>query len=121
MNHGARDSLRVVFPATRFNRNRLDFCDWLHHCVTRIAVGRFRNGAECCVALVTIAGVKNGFANLVVHGAVASAGDRATNSVAHVFVAGVVNRLPDVAVDGCLLYTSPSPRDQRGSRMPSSA
>ena len=26
----------------------------------------------------------------------------------------------DVSV-GCLLYTSPSPRDQRGSRMPSSA
>ena len=25
------------------------------------------------------------------------------------------------AVIGCLLYTSPSPRDQRGSRMPSSA
>ena len=24
-------------------------------------------------------------------------------------------------VKGCLLYTSPSPRDQRGSRMPSSA
>ena len=24
-------------------------------------------------------------------------------------------------VNGCLLYTSPSPRDQRGSRMPSSA
>ena len=24
-------------------------------------------------------------------------------------------------IDGCLLYTSPSPRDQRGSRMPSSA
>ena len=24
-------------------------------------------------------------------------------------------------LDGCLLYTSPSPRDQRGSRMPSSA
>ena len=24
-------------------------------------------------------------------------------------------------VTGCLLYTSPSPRDQRGSRMPSSA
>ena len=23
--------------------------------------------------------------------------------------------------NGCLLYTSPSPRDQRGSRMPSSA
>ena len=26
-----------------------------------------------------------------------------------------------VIMDGCLLYTSPSPRDQRGSRMPSSA
>ena len=25
------------------------------------------------------------------------------------------------AMNGCLLYTSPSPRDQRGSRMPSSA
>ena len=25
------------------------------------------------------------------------------------------------ASSGCLLYTSPSPRDQRGSRMPSSA
>ena len=24
-------------------------------------------------------------------------------------------------MDACLLYTSPSPRDQRGSRMPSSA
>ena len=24
-------------------------------------------------------------------------------------------------IQGCLLYTSPSPRDQRGSRMPSSA
>ena len=27
----------------------------------------------------------------------------------------------DTDDDGCLLYTSPSPRDQRGSRMPSSA
>ena len=26
-----------------------------------------------------------------------------------------------ITTDGCLLYTSPSPRDQRGSRMPSSA
>ena len=25
------------------------------------------------------------------------------------------------SLEGCLLYTSPSPRDQRGSRMPSSA
>ena len=33
---------------------------------------------------------------------------------------------PGIVIDraetkGCLLYTSPSPRDQRGSRMPSSA
>ena len=27
----------------------------------------------------------------------------------------------EIDPDGCLLYTSPSPRDQRGSRMPSSA
>ena len=30
-------------------------------------------------------------------------------------------RLRDAYDNGCLLYTSPSPRDQRGSRMPSSA
>ena len=37
---------------------------------------------------------------------------------------GRVKDLPGVryhTVRGCLLYTSPSPRDQRGSRMPSSA
>ena len=30
-------------------------------------------------------------------------------------------KLLPIRVRGCLLYTSPSPRDQRGSRMPSSA
>ena len=54
----------------------------------------------------------------------------------HVFENGYVRnikkneewKLIDAALDGssmitipCLLYTSPSPRDQRGSRMPSSA
>ena len=29
--------------------------------------------------------------------------------------------LANLMMDTCLLYTSPSPRDQRGSRMPSSA
>ena len=29
--------------------------------------------------------------------------------------------MPVIMVDGCLLYTSPSPRDKRQSRMPSSA
>ena len=28
---------------------------------------------------------------------------------------------PEARSEACLLYTSPSPRDQRGSRMPSSA
>ena len=33
-----------------------------------------------------------------------------------------VSNTPEVAIENtCLLYTSPSPRDQRGSRMPSSA
>ena len=32
-----------------------------------------------------------------------------------------VNKLLKFQQKGCLLYTSPSPRDQRGSRMPSSA
>ena len=33
----------------------------------------------------------------------------------------VTGNLRDADIDTCLLYTSPSPRDQRGSRMPSSA
>ena len=33
----------------------------------------------------------------------------------------VVRLLDPGITQGCLLYTSPSPRDQRGSRMPSSA
>ena len=41
-------------------------------------------------------------------------------------VAIVATRCPDgrkvgLTINSCLLYTSPSPRDQRGSRMPSSA
>ena len=32
-----------------------------------------------------------------------------------------VSLQPNSGAQGCLLYTSPSPRDQRGSRMPSSA
>ena len=34
---------------------------------------------------------------------------------------GVIAEMVVGEDDGCLLYTSPSPRDQRGSRMPSSA
>ena len=32
-----------------------------------------------------------------------------------------IDEVPTVDENACLLYTSPSPRDQRGSRMPSSA
>jgi len=32
-----------------------------------------------------------------------------------------LHKFPSARFGGCLLYTSPSPRDQRGSRMPSSA
>ena len=34
---------------------------------------------------------------------------------------GQIPPSPQPAPNSCLLYTSPSPRDQRGSRMPSSA
>ena len=34
---------------------------------------------------------------------------------------GCVSTVPGTEYSCCLLYTSPSPRDQRGSRMPSSA
>ena len=36
-------------------------------------------------------------------------------------IIGKVNLVDVKKYDSCLLYTSPSPRDQRGSRMPSSA
>ena len=38
--------------------------------------------------------------------------------LARVFASVGIER---IRLTGCLLYTSPSPRDQRGSRMPSSA
>ena len=73
--------------------------------VTRID-GRALAGASGAIAINQAAGDLNIQANL--HGM--ASGDRA-----------------DVAIvarqqhSNCLLYTSPSPRDQRGSRMPSSA
>ena len=36
-------------------------------------------------------------------------------------ICNVIDTHIEDSPDGCLLYTSPSPRDQRGSRMPSSA
>ena len=44
-----------------------------------------------------------------------------TTNINQLFSASEI--LPEITIvlGGCLLYTSPSPRDQRGSRMPSSA
>ena len=38
-----------------------------------------------------------------------------------VFIISFANLKDSIKMTDCLLYTSPSPRDQRGSRMPSSA
>ena len=45
----------------------------------------------------------------------------APGTVIHQSVRELENGFYDVSKSVCLLYTSPSPRDQRGSRMPSSA
>ena len=49
--------------------------------------------------------------------------NRATDSITIVHNTGLENQISENRQDSnsCLLYTSPSPRDQRGSRMPSSA
>ena len=56
-------------------------------------------------------------------GFVAKDSGERVQSAANILLEGLKER--DVTVDSvdyaCLLYTSPSPRDQRGSRMPSSA
>ena len=39
----------------------------------------------------------------------------------HFMLVDVFTVLENILLGACLLYTSPSPRDQRGSRMPSSA
>ena len=49
-------------------------------------------------------------------------GDIKTGPLAQIGGQGLfTKRLQIALVENCLLYTSPSPRDQRGSRMPSSA
>ena len=46
---------------------------------------------------------------------------RSIGAVGIALVVALIAAIIWVLVDNCLLYTSPSPRDQRGSRMPSSA
>ena len=69
--------------------------------------------------------------NELVDGMIAAGGKKATVSVKNLLLRGfysgailglaVILALTVGLKSGCLLYTSPSPRDQRGSRMPSSA
>ena len=47
--------------------------------------------------------------------------DMTGNEVHRWELAGFPSELIDPSINGCLLYTSPSPRDKRQSRMPSSA
>ena len=63
-----------------------------------------KTAAPVKIALVLGGGAARGFAHIGVIKALESQGI-----------------VPDMVVGTCLLYTSPSPRDQRGSRMPSSA
>jgi len=44
-----------------------------------------------------------------------------TKEIERCFVRIEISKRESVKLKPCLLYTSPSPRDQRGSRMPSSA
>ena len=66
---------------------------------------------------------ENGFKmNVIKSGALKDVGSpfRAFTETDKNFLQSVVDQSYEQFVD-CLLYTSPSPRDQRGSRMPSSA
>ena len=47
--------------------------------------------------------------------------DSAANDVIHAISVSAGDSYAVKKCEACLLYTSPSPRDQRGSRMPSSA
>ena len=47
--------------------------------------------------------------------------DSATQTLSNVNVKATVGGITYVITEACLLYTSPSPRDKRQSRMPSSA
>ena len=58
---------------------------------------------------------KRGTAASIVYGAFEQIKEATGNDALEVFETAMENIMP------CLLYTSPSPRDQRGSRMPSSA
>ena len=71
--------------------------------------------------LVPVAGIEGAAAaTLATELVVAAAAPAATtSSVAR--VAAAAPSMPATGTRTCLLYTSPSPRDQRGSRMPSSA
>ena len=69
---------------------------------------------------------KRGIAAKIVYDAIDKIKTKTKDEPINIFNEAINNIKPTVEVrsrrvGGCLLYTSPSPRDQRGSRMPSSA
>ena len=69
---------------------------------------------------------KRGVATKIVYDAIEKIKTKSKDEPINIFNEAINNIKPTVEVrsrrvGGCLLYTSPSPRDQSGSRMPSSA
>ena len=89
------------------------------------------NVVEFAVAVImagAIGKVVNGFVSNIVMpvvgmltGGVNFADQKVVLSEAVLDAAGKVTKAENAITYGCLLYTSPSPRDKRQSRMPSSA
>ena len=96
----------------------------------RLSTGKRINGAKddaAGLAIITtmtsqIKGMSQGIRNANDGISFAQTADGALNEVT-----AMLQRIRELAIQAksatytCLLYTSPSPRDQRGSRMPSSA
>ena len=94
-----------------------------------IALADVRKGADMFRKVQTpILGVVENMSGLQLKGSVKNSDGIAQKNLCVVFQEGVNKEVTtdlegnfSFPIDFCLLYTSPSPRDQRGSRMPSSA
>ena len=67
--------------------------------------------------VIMITGVGSGFGALLAEGSLARGAKVVALDLSKEGMAARLGEQPNL----CLLYTSPSPRDQRGARMPSSA
>ena len=91
--------------------------NWSYPTTVKFGPGRIRELGEVCLSL----GVKN---PLLVTDKVLAQLDITQKALAILKSSGFESSVffdVDPNPNDCLLYTSPSPRDQRGSRMPSSA